>query len=342
MSAAWARSAATLILLALFGLAGCSSDDQDDHTGSTAAGEPESAYPVSIESALGTADIETEPERIVTIGRGTADIVVALGHTPVGIEEDTWSGDEQGYNPWFREAIDAAGGELPATFTAQPEIDMDAIVELDPDVILAPQSGITQDDFDLLNDLAPTVAYPEEAWGTPWDTTIELVGEALGQSDEAAALIDEIDAQFAEVAAEHPEFDGVTFAYIYASEPGALGVMQPYEPRATFVSKLGLTPAPFIEDLPISEGTASSEIGLENADMLDDTDVVINWFSDAEQQAEIEAQPLYAQIPAVERGSYVVNYDRPFVTATSLLTPLTVPWVIDDYADQLAEAVAQL
>ncbi|WP_129669554.1 ABC transporter substrate-binding protein [Phytoactinopolyspora endophytica] len=332
---------AVATLLAL-GVAGCSSDDESDDSTSTASEGAGSGYPISIDSALGTATIESEPERIVTIGKGAADTVFALGHTPVGIEEDTWSGDEDGYNPWFREAVENAGEELPATFAAYPELDMDAVVGLQPDVILAPQSGLTQDDFDVLNELAPTVAYPGDPWSTPWDTSIELIGQALSQEEDAATLIDDIDAEFDRAAADHPELEGVTFAYLYTGEPGELGVMRPDEPRSAFVSKLGLTPAPFIEEQPVTEGTSSSTLGLENADLLDDTDVVINWFSDADQQAQIEEQPLYAQIPAVERGSYVVSYDRYSVTATSLLTPLTVPWAVDEYADRLAEAVALL
>lgn len=332
------RLVATLATATL-ALAGCGSEDAETASTQTSA---DGDFPVTIESALGSATIEEPPERVVTIGQGSADTAVALGVVPVGVEEDLWGGDEDGYQPWLRAAVEEQGEELPTTFTVQPDIDMDAIVELAPDLILAPQSGLTQDQFDVLNDLAPTVAYPGDPWSTPWDTQIELIGQALGAEDEATQLIDEIETTFADAAADNPEFDGVTFAYLYSGEPGRLGVFQPEEPRATYLMKLGLDITPVVEDLPKSEGSASSEVGLEQADLFHDVDLVFSWFSDAEQQETIESQPLYADIPAVERGSYVVSYDRQFVTATSLITPLSVPWALDEYIDRIQDAIDQL
>ncbi|WP_222851428.1 ABC transporter substrate-binding protein [Phytoactinopolyspora mesophila] len=349
MSGGRTRIAVLTSILVVLGGTGCTSDDASGEaaTDNTAAetqgaGQPQSGYPITIESTLGTAEIPAAPERVVTIGQGSADTAVALGVVPVGVEADPWGGDEDGYQPWLRATIEAAGDELPVAFAGQPELDIDAVVALEPDLILAPQSGIPQADFDILNELAPTVAYPGQAWSTPWDTQIELIGQALDRADDAAALIEDINGEFTQAAAEHPEFEDITFAYIYTGEPGSLGVFQADEPRSAFISGLGLTIDPAIAEQPMTEGTASSVLGLENADLFDETDVVFSWFNDENQQAEIEAQPLYAQIPAVERGSYVVSYDRQFVTATSLLTPLSVPWVIDRYAAYIEEAVSKL
>ncbi|NED96109.1 iron-siderophore ABC transporter substrate-binding protein [Phytoactinopolyspora alkaliphila] len=327
--------------------AACGSGDGDelsaaDQTGSADTAENADAFPVSIDSALGTAVIESEPERIVTIGWGVQDTVLALGKNPVGVEYDEWSGDADGYRPWFREAVESAGGDLPATFALYPEIDMDAIVALEPDLILAPNSGITQDDFDILNELAPTVAYPGRAWATPWDTEIELIGEALGKSDEASAFIDDIAGQFAEAADEHPEFEGVSFAYIYAVQPGQLHLYQRHDPRVEFLARLGFEEVPELAEMELSEGQFTTDLGLEQADLLDDADLIVTWFNDETNQAEAEAQPLYAQIPAVQRGTYLPVIDRHLAAASSMLTPLTVPWVIDDYVDLLSDAVAGL
>ncbi|AYY12100.1 iron-siderophore ABC transporter substrate-binding protein [Actinobacteria bacterium YIM 96077] len=350
-----ARRYAGALLVAVAGLisSACAANDSDVAS-SESAGDPAEpagssdgsaaadAFPVTIESALGTAVIESEPERVVTIGWGADDIAVALDVVPVGIEEATFAGDDDGYRPWLREAVEASGADLPTTFSAQPELDIDAVVALEPDLILAPQSGITQDDYDVLSDLAPTVAYPERAWATPWDTQIELVGKALGKSDAADALIDQVTSRIADTAAEHPEFEGVTFAYIYAVERGSLHVYQRQDPRVEFVARLGLEEDPELSSLELSEGQFTTDLGLERADMLDDVDVVITWFNDEENQAEIEAQPLYAQIPAVQRGSYVVNHDHALIMAATLMTPLSVPWAVDEYAEDISDAIQHL
>jgi iron complex transport system substrate-binding protein len=338
--------------------AGCSGNDDSAEpgtangadaatAGSDDPGNPENsanedAFPVSIDSALGTAVIESPPERVVTIGWGPEDLVLALGVVPVGVEHDEWSGDADGYRPWFREAIEDGGHELPATISAVPEIDMDAIVALEPDVIIAPNSGLTQSDFDILNQLAPTVAYPERAWATPWDTQIELIAEALGKSEQAQPLIDEITGHFSEAAAEHPEFADISFAYIYAVQPGQLHLYQRHDPRVEFLTRLGLQEVPELAEMELGEGLFTTDLGLEQADLLDDADLIVTWFNDESNQAEIEEQPLYARIPAVDRGSYVAINDHHLAAASSLMTPLTVPWVLDEYVELISDAVGQL
>ena len=113
---------------------------------------------VTIEHALGTAVITAEPERIVTLGQGSAETAIALGTVPVGIEAYEWGSDETGYLPWIHDAITDRGAQLPVQFTGSSEIDIEAVAKLDPDLILAPWSGVTQQQYDALSALAPTVA----------------------------------------------------------------------------------------------------------------------------------------------------------------------------------------
>ncbi|WP_195706630.1 iron-siderophore ABC transporter substrate-binding protein [Paramicrobacterium fandaimingii] len=326
------------IVATALAVTGCGSAAANSET----SGSHASAFPVSIENALGTAEISERPERIVTLGQGTADTVVALGLTPVAVEADPWGGDDEGYQPWVREAIEQRGDELPALIDGGTELDIDAIVAADPDVILAPQSGVTQEQYDVLSGLAPTVAYPGEAWSTPWDEQISIIGTALGLEDEASKITTEIIDELDAVADTHPEWASTSVAYTYTSAPGTLGVFQPSEPRVAILELMGLQTAEFVTKLPVDQGTASSTLGLENADKLDDTDILFTWFSDEASQAQTEEQPLYAQIPAIERGSDVTIYDHQFVTAASLITPLSVPWVLDDYTELIENAMENL
>ncbi|GAA1146849.1 ABC transporter substrate-binding protein [Ornithinicoccus hortensis] len=317
-------------------------DDADEGDQDAEAGADDH-FPVTIDSALGEAVIEERPERVVTIGWGSSDTAVALGVVPVGIEEVTWGNDEHGNYPWVTEAIEEMGAELPETFTGGQEIDMDAIIGLEPDLILAPLSGITQDDFNILNDLAPTVAYPDTVWNTPWDTQIELIGQALGEPEAAQEAIEGIEQELADRAAEHPEFAGLSFAYVYAGgEPGTLSFYQDGAARVDLIKGLGLELDPTVAEVPLSDGAFTSNVGLENADMLDDVDILFTWYNDEEEQARTEEQRLFAQIPAVERGSQVVSIDRELGMASSFLTPLSVPWALDRFIPEIQTAVEQL
>lgn len=338
--------AATAATAALgLGLVACGSDDDDSSTEPAQAAAPApaaaNAFPVTIKSALGDATISEKPERVVTLGQGSAETAIALGTVPVGIETYEWGADSTGYLPWVYEAVTKAGGTLPKQFTGGEELDIEAIAALDPDVILAPWSGVTQKQYDLLKDIAPTVAYPEKAWSTNWDQQIDIVSKALGQPDKAAELTGKIKQQLADAAASRPGYKNVTFSYIYNTGPGTLGVFKPDEQRVSVVSSLGLKIDPVVDTFPETEGTDSAIIGLENADKLSASDIVFTFYTDDKSRKEIEAQPLYASIPAVKHGAVVASNDNPFVTASSMINPLTVPWSIERYLPLIDAAVAK-
>ncbi|MFD7528803.1 iron-siderophore ABC transporter substrate-binding protein [Streptomyces sp. NPDC059849] len=330
-----ATAAAAALVLAL---GGCSSSDDGKET-SGASGKSGGAFPVSIKSALGTAEIKEQPERVVTLGQGSAETAIALGHTPVGIEKYEWGSDKTGYLPWIHDAVKKSGDKLPTQFTGGEDIDFEAITELEPDVILAPWSGITQKDYDILKDIAPTVAYPDLPWSTDWDQQIDIVAKALGQPDEAKTLTSKIEKQLSDAAATRPEYKKHTFSYIYNTGPGTLGVFKPNEQRVKMVSSLGLEVDPVVNTFKETKGTDSALIGLENAEKLKDSDLLFTFYMDDKSRKEIEAQPLYAAMPAVKSGAVVAGKDNSFVTASSIINPLTVPWVIDRYLPLIDKAV---
>src|SRR5699024_12152977 len=74
----------------------------------------------------------------------------------------------------------------------------EAIAELEPDVILAPGSGVTAEQYEQLDDIAPTVAYPEQPWTIEWDDQITTIGKALGREEESEGLVDDIKEQLSD------------------------------------------------------------------------------------------------------------------------------------------------
>ncbi len=79
-------------------------------------------------------------------------------------------------------------------------------------MILALYAGVTQEEYDILAQIAPTVAQPGDYvdYGIPWQELTWTVGKAVGQAAEAEALIAGVEEKFAQVRAEHPEFAGAT------------------------------------------------------------------------------------------------------------------------------------
>ncbi|GFM99904.1 hypothetical protein Sfulv_47150 [Streptomyces fulvorobeus] len=74
-------ASATAAALALV-LGGCSSGSDGEKKTADSSAKGEGAFPVSVKSALGTAKIDAKPERVVTLGQGSAETAIALGTTP--------------------------------------------------------------------------------------------------------------------------------------------------------------------------------------------------------------------------------------------------------------------
>ena len=312
--------------------------DADGPT-TTAAG---AGFPVTIASSLGDAVIDAKPERIVTLGWGADDIAIQLGTVPVGVEEDTWSGDADGLRPWFRAVVEEKGAALPEPIQMYPELDVDAIVALEPDLVIAPQSGLDQAMFDQLSAIVPVVAHPGEAWGTSVEDQVRLAAQALGETERGERLLLEREAALEQVRTDHPEIVGKTFAYVYAGEPGSLYVYPPNDSRVALLTSLGLELAPAVEALEAPAGEVVASLGRENVDILDDVDVLFTWFNSEEEQEATESQDLFQRIPAFERGSYAPMLDRQLGMAVSVATPLSIPWALDKYLPQIVDAVSKV
>jgi iron complex transport system substrate-binding protein len=330
MTAARTVAAAAALLL----LAGCGGADEPD-TAAAGNGGDGDAFPVSIEHTFGETTIEEEPERIVVLGWSAQDIVYALGLAPVGMPSYPYGGGDDGVLPWNDEYFDAEQTTLLDTADGPP---LEQIAALRPDVILAPYEGFEQGVYDDLSNIAPTVAYPGEPWTTPWREQTRMIGEALGKSEEAEQLIADAEAAVAEVAAEHPEFEGLTFAYTSMGAE-ALYLYLPTDPRVQLIEDLGLTVAPSVATLAEgSEGTFYAQLSLEAAPDID-SDVVIG-FADGLTSEEVLTSPLYSSVPAIARDAAVVIDDQGFAAAASSVSVLAIPYSLEQLVDGLAAAAA--
>ena len=330
-----ATLAASALATALV-LAGCSGSTggtgDADATASAGAGEP-----VTIEHAFGETTVPADPQNVVTLGWGSTDAAIALGTIPVAIPFDSYAGDENGVLPWVADAIDKAGAELPTVLPESPdEPPYEAIADADPDVILAVYSGITEEQYETLSQIAPTVAYPGEAWSTPWRDVVTTVGEALGKSDEATAVLADIDDQLAEQAAAHPEFDGKSIAAVW-DVAGTFYVYKKADPRVEFMLDLGFVNAPSVDALANGDSTFYYTLSYEQLDQLD-ADVVLSY---SDTQAEADAfltAPQTSVIPAVQAGHVAQLVGTDYIAAVSPPTALSLPWGLDQLVDALAAA----
>ena len=325
-------SVAAVVPLALAGLVGCSAS-ADETTETSSTGEADEAFPVTIEHTFGETTIEEQPERIVVLGWSAQDTVYALGLEPVGMPAYAYGGGDDGVLPWNEDLVDPEVTTLLDTADGPP---LEAIAALQPDVILAPYEGFEEPVYDSLSGIAPTVAYPGEPWTTPWREQTRMIGEALGRSAEAEELITEADDRVAEIAAEHPEFEGLTFAYTSMGAE-ALYLYLPTDPRVQLIEDLGFTVAPAVEELGGgSENSFYAQLALESAPDIE-SDVIVG-FADGLSADEVAALPIYSRVPAIADDAAVLIDDEGFGAAVSSVSVLSLPYALDQLVDQLAVA----
>ncbi|MCM3217503.1 iron-siderophore ABC transporter substrate-binding protein [Niallia taxi] len=332
-------------IVAILVLAGCSnSSSNDSDKNESASSNSDSEYPITIKHALGEAVIEKKPERVVTIQWGNQDVALALGVTPVGFSAANFGvQDDSGLLPWTKEKLDELGVKDPNVFQDTDGLDFEAISDAKPDVILAAYSGITQEDYDTLSEIAPVVAYPTAAWATTWREQVELNATGMGMKKEGEQLITDIEDMLKEKASKYPQIEGkkVVWVNFSADDLSKLHLYTPVDSRVAFLKELGLDYPDSVKDLITDPNSYSLELSAENVEALNDADVIVGYGND-ELYNTIKADPLLGNIPAVKRGSVAfIASDTPLVAAGTP-TPLSIEYTIDDYLELIGGAIDKI
>lgn len=311
---------------------------------SEAAAADETEYPITITHAFGETVIESKPERIVTIAWENQDTPLALGVAPVGVSAANYGlVTENNLHPWTDEAFAALGVTEPNVFDDTDGWDYEAISDAQPDVILAAYSGLTQEEYDTLSQIAPVVAYAEKAWQTGWrEQTIENA-TGMGMKAEGEALVAETEALIAERVAEYSNLAGVkaAFCWVSADDMSTFYVYLPTDPRAAYLTDLGLEFPESVMAMAESSEDFSVTVSRENADQLCDVDLMVVYGDQALLDA-MQADELMSQIPAVSNGAVALIDSTSALAGSATCSILSIPYTIDDYLTLLSDAAANI
>lgn len=322
-------------------LAACSAQP----SGVPSAGDGDGTFPVTIEHVYGTTTIESKPERIATVAWANHEVPLALGIVPVGMSKATWGDDDgDGVLPWVEEKLDELGAETPVLFDETDGIDLEAVNDTHPDVILASYSGITQEEYDALSKIAPVVAYPDVAWGTSMQEMVRANSAALGLAAEGEKLVAALDAQVEAALAEHPQLRDakLLFSYLDPADLSKIGFYTAHDTRPGFLSGLGMPLPQVVEEESAGTDAFYAEVSAEEADRFADVDVFVTYGDDADDFiAQLQADPLLSQIPAIAAGRIVVLQNSTPLAASANPSPLSIPWGISDYFALLAAPLTQ-
>lgn len=333
------RRLSALIVASALGaltLAGCAASTPDTASSDAPAGDA-GAFPVTLTSLYGETTIEAAPERVATWGWGATDAVLALGIVPVAMTEDTYGAPDTRITPWVQQAIDDLGGETPVLLDGV-ELSVEALLATDPDILIAPYSGLDQETYDAVTAAGIPVVAPETAiWATPWRDVITETGTALGLEPEAEAIVADLDAQIADAAAANPDFAGTTVAYI-DDDVDTFYLYLPADARTELLEDLGFVTPDSVTALDNGASTFYATVSAESLDQID-AQVVVTQAEDQATLDEFLASDRGNLIPAVAKGAVAATVGAENVDSMSP-TALTVPWGFPALVEKLAAATA--
>ena len=322
------KAAAVAVLLLALTIAACG-DDDDSSAPPASSASGASAFPVTVQHKFGSTEIESEPERVVTVGYTDQDITLAHGVVPVGVG-DFLGGYDWRQRPW---AQDALGGAEPKVVSGQ-EINFEAVAAQRPDLIVAINAGLQKADYEKLSQIAPTVAQSGDYidFGMPWDEQTLLVGKALGREQQAEDVVAGVEDKFAQVRKDHPEFAGKTAILAYGG-PDGYGAYATEDTRSRFLTDLGFKVPTKIDELA---GDSFYVQFSQEQFRLMDQDVVVMYGA----QADILANPVFKRLDAVKEDRVIyVDIDDEFAGALGFSSALSLPWLLDHSEDAFAAAV---
>lgn len=329
-----------LALASIVGLTACSTGSRggagESTPGATASSSPTDTFPVEVEHALGTTTVEKAPQRIVTVGASSnQDFVAALGVVPVAISKVSWGGNANNSTDWFDAAVSKLGAQAPEQYDESDGTNFSAVAEHTPDLIVAVNSGITQEDYDRLAKIAPVIAYPTGPWVNAWQDQQRLVAKALGRSEAGEQLVKDSEKLIEDRRGELGEAQGKTF--IYGDVSQKLGFYGPGDGRPRFYKELGLTLPAVVTD-NISEDQFWREWPEERADELA-SDIFISAAEDDKAVEKFKNDPILRAIPAVAKDHAVFFTNKQDVLAGSVTSPLNLPRALDVHIPALRDAL---
>ncbi|HHK6910299.1 TPA: iron-siderophore ABC transporter substrate-binding protein, partial [Streptococcus pneumoniae] len=297
---------------------------------------------IVLDHAFGQTILDKKPERVATIAWGNHDVALALGIVPVGFSKANYGvSADKGVLPWTEEKIKELNGKA-NLFDDLDGLNFEAISNSKPDVILAGYSGITKEDYDTLSKIAPVAAYKSKPWQTLWRDMIKIDSKALGMEKEGDELIKNTEARISKELEKHPEIKGkikgkkVLFTMINAADTSKFWIYTSKDPRANYLTDLGLVFPESLKEFE-SEDSFAKEISAEEANKINDADVIITYGDDKTLEA-LQKDPLLGKINAIKNGAVAVIPDNTPLAASCTPTPLSINYTIEEYLNILGNA----
>lgn len=247
------------------------------------------------DTAMGPVEIPVNPTRIVCLGSYAPEDLVDAGVTPIGITET----DLEGYASVYKEALK----DVPTVGTFS-EPDLEKIIELKPDLILAISVDWLVDSYEELSRIAPTVLV-DYTVSNAWLVMADIFADAAG----AVAGLERLKGVYADrIAAAKTSYTEQLstlrwgIANGWGSQDNQYTLYFPDSAPGKVLTDLG---ALWVEAVIGKTGT-NQMYSYEALNLLADADIILTYGSrdgQIEENGQIMAdQPIFKQLKATQNG----------------------------------------
>lgn len=228
------RSTAVVLCAALAFATACSTEPG---AGRQAESAGDGAWPCTVEHEAGTTRIDQAPTRIVSTSPSLTGSLLAIGAPVIATAAapKTALTDDRGFFSQWAGVVEERGVQV---LYPNLELDVDAIDELEPDLIIGSVNGAdtVAEAYDQLSEIAPTVLLD---YGTQsWQNLTEELGRSTGREQAATDLLAGYESWVAERRADVAPPPQPVAALVYLGPDGAW-VFAPDSPQAELLSSLG-------------------------------------------------------------------------------------------------------
>lgn len=284
---------------------------------------------IRIAHAYGEVVLKEPARRVVSLGYTTHDALLALGVVPIAVRY--WFGDQpNAIWPWAQPYLN---GETPAVIAG--EVAMETIAALQPDLIVGIGSGISQEEYGVLSQIAPVLMHGADGgqFGTAWDEATRSIALAVGKSDLAEELIAKNAALFAAARERHPDWQGKTAvaAYNFSGQTGAYATR---DTRGRFFADLGFVTPEAVDQ--VAKGEFYASLSPEDLTPLD-ADLLV-WISSFDTVPDIVALPMRKMLDAHKEGREVFA-DGLVSASMSFGSILSLPYALEQLETDFALAL---
>lgn len=277
---------------------------------------------VTVTDVRGEVEIPANPKRIVDLS-GNSDILSILGYKVVG----TANSDAYDYTKFPSYLEETLSGAKILGYSMQDTMDVEAVMNLNPDLIVI--STVQEKMYDALSEIAPTVIIQLEALN--WKDDVRALGKVFGKEDVANEWIANYEAKAKDAGDKIKAKYGDDTTYLsFLASGGQFFVFDGAGFGDVLYKDMGLAKP---EGMPEQTDISLPVVTYEGLAAIK-ADYIFAIATD-EDLAQLEANSIWNNLPAVKNGNVVILESSPYFNQG--YSPIGREKLVDEIGDMLNE-----